>query len=431
MLTIASTPVSNAETLPCHDRDAVPDTRPLVGGTADPDMEIWVRRIADVCEAAAAGNLERRLLNVNLRGDLARAIHAINGLLDFTDSFVREAQAALDSASRGEFYRRVLLHGMRGAFQHAAGVINKASEAMHSDAERIRLAEQERIAMADALESTVQEVTNHVATAAGQVQRTAASLSDTAHRASEQSNAALAESQKTADNVAFVAQSMTQLQSTVAEIQQQTGQAVIVVQRAVAEAGQAGEIIGGLEVSSRKIESAVGKISDIARQTDLLALNAAIEAARAGEAGRGFAIVASEVRKLAEDTRAATENVRAEIRVMQNGTKCAVQSIHQFGTTIAQVDDVSESISQSVDRQTTAIDEIGHNLAEAAGRTENVAKYVYQASRSAAETSESTGELLNAATQLAKQSDTLSSSVRSFVSKVRPEPTTPPKKMRS
>ena len=64
----------------------------------------WIRQAADVCEQAAKGNLEARLLNVDVEGDLARMIYGINSLLDNTDAFIREAKASLDHAAKGKFF---------------------------------------------------------------------------------------------------------------------------------------------------------------------------------------------------------------------------------------------------------------------------------------------------------------------------------------
>ncbi|MGA7118634.1 MAG: hypothetical protein WBY94_00980, partial [Polyangiaceae bacterium] len=104
---------------------------------SDHEAREWMKKAADVCEQAARGNLEARLLGCSAGGDVGRMVHGINHLLDVTDAFVREAKASLDYASQGKFFRRVLLRGLPGTFRQGAQLINAASRKMDLQAKQI------------------------------------------------------------------------------------------------------------------------------------------------------------------------------------------------------------------------------------------------------------------------------------------------------
>jgi len=127
-------------------------------------------------------------------------------------------------------------------------------------------------------------------------------------------------------------------------------QTLVRMQAIAASTGAVAEKIAVLGRQSEQIGKIVAVIDDIADQTNLLALNAAIEAARAGEQGRGFAVVADEVRKLAERTTSATKEIAGMIRGVQDGTRVAVEAIRDS--------------NQEVDRGVSATREAGMSLRE-------------------------------------------------------------------
>jgi hypothetical protein len=94
----------------------------------------WIRQAATVCESVKAGNLEARILGYSEDDDLGRLVNAINDMLDITDAVVRESRAALEFASQGKFFRRVILRGLPGSFRSAAQVINSGTEDMQKAA---------------------------------------------------------------------------------------------------------------------------------------------------------------------------------------------------------------------------------------------------------------------------------------------------------
>ncbi len=232
----------------------------------------------------------------------------------------------------------------------------------------------------------------------GHFTEAAMTLSVSAEQLSQNGNDALRGMELQQDETAQVATAMNEMVSTVQEVALNTGEAAgaaqvsdektqagkaLVIETRTAiyhlakEVERTAEVIDQLKGDSEKISTIMDVISGIAEQTNLLALNAAIEAARAGEQGRGFAVVADEVRSLAQRTQDSTTEIRDMIDHLQSGIGQAVAVMargrDQAGTAVSQADETEQALD-SIAEAVATIHKMNIQIATAAGEQNTVAE---------------------------------------------------------
>jgi methyl-accepting chemotaxis protein len=263
--------------------------------------------------------------------------------------------------------------------------------------------------------TNVSEVVDIVASAANELESTSSSMSATAEETSKQATNVASAAEQATNNVQTVASATEELTSSIQEISRQVQEAHSVATRAAEEANKTNETVDGLAQDAQKIGDVVDLIKDIAEQTNLLALNATIEAARAGEAGKGFAVVASEVKSLANQTAKATDDIASQIGSMQSTTTAAVQAIQEITKTIHTISETATAIAGAVEEQQAATQEIARNVQEASTGTQEVSSNIGGVEQAAGETGSSANQVLEASRELQTQGQKLRDEIEGFL----------------
>jgi methyl-accepting chemotaxis protein len=278
--------------------------------------------------------------------------------------------------------------------------IREQGRAMQRQNERINETAQQADTIAKRLAAASEELSAQVAEAAqgADVQRERTTETATAM---EEMNATVLE---VARNASSAAENADRARSTAENGLSVMEELLLAIRTVNANAGELRASMEGLGEQAQAIGSVMNVINDIADQTNLLALNAAIEAARAGEAGRGFAVVADEVRKLAEKTMAATREVGSAIQAIQDGAQGNVRA--------------TETAVESVNRSTELAEQSGKALEEIVAMVEQTADQV-RSIATASEEQSATSEEINTATEeinriSAETSDTMQQSTRAI-----------------
>jgi methyl-accepting chemotaxis protein len=273
-------------------------------------------------------------------------------------------------------------------------------------------------ALAGAFETTVANVVRSVSASSTELEAAAEALSTTAGATRDLSGKVLAASTQASENVQTVSSATERLISSVGEISRQVQESSRIALEAVAQAEKTDARIAELTRAAGRIGDVVNLITDIAEQTNLLALNATIEAARAGESGRGFAIVAQEVKALAAQTSKATEEIGVQIGGVQAATKDSVTIIQEIGATIARIAEIATAIASAVDVQAAATQQIAANVHAAAGSTAHVTANIAEVNNSAAEITSASAQVLASAQTLSHEGSQLSAEMEKFLAAV-------------
>jgi methyl-accepting chemotaxis protein len=318
-----------------------------------------------------------------------------------------------------EYFKRMTLN-----LRTLTGKVQNVSLKVASTAQELSGSSEEMKASSDQISNTTQDI----ATGVGQQ----ASKMDEVSRAMKELSQSV---QQVATSSQKAAEGATDASTTASQVGKMSGDVAHKMAEIQSTVDNSATVIKQLDGKSQRIGEIIGVITNIADQTNLLALNAAIEAARAGEHGRGFAVVADEVRKLAEESRNAANQITGLIKEIQQGTNQAVVAMEQGTKTVfdgtkimegtvsainnivkaaADVATMINEIAAATEQQSASVEEVTASVEDVSSICEESAAGTQETSAAAQQQTASMDVLVNAAQELAKLSDELQEEVAKF-----------------
>jgi len=344
---------------------------------------------------AREGDLSVRGNSEKFNGVWKDIILEINNLLDEVTTPIKEGSNVLSVLATGDFTAK-MQGNYKGDYAQIKNSINELTENLSKIVSEVKEVAESAASAAVEISTSIDELSTGYQEQSMQTTEIAGAM--------EEMNSTIAETTSNAERAATNAKDAGEIARKGGNVVSDTIEGMNRIASVVGEAASTVEVLGS---NSEQIGEIIQVINDIADQTNLLALNAAIEAARAGEQGRGFAVVADEVRKLAERTTKATKEIEGMINAIQNDTGEAVRSIELGNKEVEKGRELAlsagESLEQIIEGSVSVVDVVG----QVAAASEQQSSAAAEISKSIESISNVIQEAANGTQQIATSTENL------------------------
>jgi methyl-accepting chemotaxis protein len=373
------------------------------------NINFLVEGMEKISSSAKSGELNMRMSSQNLSGYFGKIIDDCNSTMDAMSVPIEEGSAVLSKMAEGDFTKR-LKGDYKGDFLKIKSSINKVAESMSEALSQVANAVHSTSDSSGQISASIEEIAAGAEEQSSQITEIASSI--------EMMNQLILKSSEDAVNVS--AEAVEASKTT------EKGKAVVTdtkisIEKIVDASGKISAIVSSLTAKSRQIGEITQVIEEIAEQTNLLALNAAIEAARAGEHGRGFAVVADEVKKLSERTSKATKEIAGTIKGVQAEAETANDAMLESKALVEKgmentlkVNALLDEINKGSARLNLLISQIESAIKEQSLSAENISRNIEGITTAVHQSASGTQEIARSAENLNKLTENLEYLIKRF-----------------
>jgi len=354
-----------------------------------------VVNISSIAESIAVGDIDHDI-TYDSKDEVGMLAHSFRMLIDYMKELSRIAERIAENDLTNHIEPKSAKDVLGNSFKTMSTNLSDMIRMLNANAHQLVSAATEIASASEEMAAGANNQTNQAAQVATAI---------------EEMTAAIMQASKNAGHAREIAENAT---NTAGEGQAVVGSTITGMIKISESAAQSGQIVNQLAQASDRIGEIITVIDDIADQTNLLALNAAIEAARAGEQGRGFAVVADEVRKLAERTGKATGEITDMIKSIQGESSRAVSSMEEAGKLVEEGKEMADQAGGSLNKINTMNQEVMEMVTQIASASDQQSAAADQISKNMEHISNVTRETASGAEQSAAAAEELSRQAESL-----------------